>query len=253
MSLYVTGLLWVGGAAVIAALVAYLIRRYGDEGGRPDNNEAAGQVFTIVAGLQAVLVAFVLIALFDAVTQAGDSAYQEADSLVAASWASDALGTGTGEEVRQLSRAYAVTVINEEWPGMQTGADFATSTGWAQLDELRRVVAQAPTEDEWQVGRKAEATDQLWEVYEARQARLDAAGGEVTTVVWFVLITGSVLSIILALLFGGPLIRTHVLIVATLAATITLLLYATYQLQNPFGGGAGVSPDAFEAAIERFG
>ncbi|MFD7659001.1 hypothetical protein ACFV4N_33910, partial [Actinosynnema sp. NPDC059797] len=170
MSVYITGLLWVGGAAVVAALVAYLVRRYGDEGGRPDNNEAAGQVFTIVAGLQAVLVAFVLIALFDAVTQAGDSAYQEADSLVAASWASDALGTETGEEVRRLSRAYATTVIDEEWPGMRMGTEFATSTGWAQLGELRRLVAPAPTQGEGQVELQAEATDHLWLVKEGRQA-----------------------------------------------------------------------------------
>ncbi|QFZ17934.1 bestrophin-like domain [Saccharothrix syringae] len=253
MSIYLTGLLWVGGAAVVAALLAYLIRRYGDEGGRPDNNEAAGQVFTIVAGLQAVLVAFVLIALFDAVTQAGEAAYREADSLVAATWASDALSAETGDEVRRLSRAYATTVIDDEWPAMRAGADFPTATGWDQLDELRRLVAQAPADGEWQVDRKTEASDQLWEVYEARQERLDAAGGAISTVVWFVLIAGSVLSIVLALLFGGPLIRTHVVIVATLAATITLLLFATYQLQNPFGGGADVSPDAFEAAIERFG
>jgi hypothetical protein len=252
MSVYLTGLLWVGGAAIIAAILAYLIRKYGPDEGRSANNEAAGQVFTIVGGLHAVLVAFVLIALFDAVTQAGDAAYREADGLVAATWASDALSEETGREVRQLSRDYATTVIRDEWPAMRVGKDFE-STGWSQLDQLRQVVAQAPAADEWQVDRKTEAAAQLWQVYEARQARLDAAGGEISAVVWFVLVAGSVLAICLPLLFGGPLMRTHVLIVATLAATITLLMYAAYQLQNPFGGGADVSPDAFKAAIERFG
>jgi hypothetical protein len=252
MSVYLTGLLWVGGAAVIAAVLAYLIRKYGPAEGRAANNEAAGQVFTIVGGLHAVLVAFVLIALFDGVTQASDAGYREADGLVAATWASDALSEDAGREVRQLSREYAQTVIDDEWPAMRLGTDFE-STGWSQLDRLRKVVAQAPATDEWQVDRKTEAAAQLWQVYEARQARLDAAGGEISSVVWFVLVMGSVLAICLPLLFGGPLIRTHVLIVATLAATITLLMYASYQLQNPFGGGADVSPAAFEAAIERFG
>ncbi|WP_367130018.1 hypothetical protein [Saccharothrix sp. HUAS TT1] len=252
MSIYLTGLLWVGGAAVVAAGFAYLIRRYGELEGRSANNEAAGQVFTIVGGLHAVLVAFVLIALFDAVTDAADAAYQEADGLVAATWASDAVSPETGAEVRELSRQYAETVINDEWPEMTAGDDVQ-STGWAQLDRLRQVVAEASADDGWQVERKTEAASRLWQVYEARQVRLDAAGGGVSAVVWFVLIAGSVLSVCLPLLFGGPRIRTHVLIVATLAATITLLLYATYQLQNPFGGGAGVSPDAFEAAVERLG
>ncbi|MEU4443558.1 hypothetical protein AB0K14_08765 [Actinosynnema sp. NPDC050801] len=252
MSIYLTGLLWVAGAAVVAAVMAYLIRKYGELEGRSANNEAAGQVFTIVGGLHAVLVAFVLIALFDAVNQASEASYREADGLVAATWASDALSKETGDEVREMSRVYAETVIGDEWPGMVEGTDFE-STGWSQLDRLRQFVAEAPATDEWQVERKTEAANQLWTVYEARQERLNAAGGGVSSVVWFVLIAGSVLAVCLPLLFGGPRIRTHVLIVATLAATITLLLYATYQLQNPFGGGAGVSPAAFEAAVERFG
>ncbi|MFE9747432.1 hypothetical protein ACFYOT_21225 [Saccharothrix saharensis] len=252
MSIYLTGLLWVAGAAVVAAVMAYLIRKYGELEGRSANNEAAGQVFTIVAGLHAVLLAFVLIALFDGVNQASDASYLEADSLVAATWAGDALSGEVGGQVRDLARQYAVTVIDDEWPGMVSGGEFQSS-GWSQLDRLRQVVADAPADDEWQIDRKTEAASQLWQVYEARQARLTAAGGGISSVVWFVLIAGSVLAVGLPLLFGGPRIRTHVLIVATFAATITLLLYATYQLQNPFGGGAGVTPEAFEAAVERFG
>ncbi|MEU4804852.1 hypothetical protein [Actinosynnema sp. NPDC023587] len=252
MNVYTTGLLWVGGAAVVAALLAYLIRKYGPVEGRSANNEAAGQVFTIVGGLHAVLIAFVLIALFDAVGSAGDSTYREADGLVAATWAADALSPETGDEVRRLSRDYAKTVIDEEWPKLADGQDFE-SEGWSQLDQIRQVVAAAPADDEWEIDRKKEAASQLWQVYQARQQRLDAAGGGVSSVVWFVLVMGSVLVVGLPLLFGGPLMRTHVLIVATLAATITMLLYATYQLQNPYGGGAELAPDAFTMAVERLG
>jgi hypothetical protein len=65
------------------------------------------------------------------------------------------------------------------------------------------------------------------------------------------MVIASVLSLSLSLLFGGAKVRTHIVIVATLAATLTLLLYATYQLQNPFSGGAKIEPDAFRAALDR--
>ena len=66
MNIFVAGSLWVAGAACVGGLIAYLVRRLGrDDEGRPGNNDAAGQVFTIVGGLHAVLVAFVLISLFD--------------------------------------------------------------------------------------------------------------------------------------------------------------------------------------------
>ncbi len=91
MDIYVSGLLWVAGAALVAACVAYLIRRIGATEGTVENNEAAGQVFTLVGGLQAVLVAFVLISLFDGASAAEDGSYTEADGLVAAVWAAESL------------------------------------------------------------------------------------------------------------------------------------------------------------------
>lgn len=253
MSIYLAGLLWVGGAALITALLTYLIRRYGDAETRDANSEASNQVFTIVAGLHAVLVAFILIALFDAVSDAEDASYQEADGLVAVTWAGDAIFQDMGEEVRALSRTYATTVIHEEWPAMREGQEVPEA-GWEQLDRLRRLVADAPAEDSWQIDRKTEAAAKLWEVYEARQARLDAATGGVSAVMWFVLGIGTVLAVFLPLLFGGgPKLRTHIIVISTLAATLTLLLYAIYQLQNPYAGGADVTPEAFQAAVARFG
>jgi hypothetical protein len=40
-------------------------------------------------------------------------------------------------------------------------------------------------------------------------------------------------------------------IVSMLSGAIGLLLFAIYQLQNPFGGGASVGPDAFISALSR--
>src|SRR6266480_369799 len=70
MNIFVAGSLWVAGAVSVAGVVAYLVRRFGWDEGRADNNDAAGQVFTIVGGLHAVLIAFVLISLFDSVSAA---------------------------------------------------------------------------------------------------------------------------------------------------------------------------------------
>lgn len=252
MNIYVAGILWVGGAAVVGAVIGYLVRRFGWDEGRPDNNDAAGQVFTIVGGLHAVLVAFVLISLFDAVSAAADGAQAEADSLVAATWAADSLPAETRDKVHQLATAYATTVAQQEWPKLTDGGEIPAA-GWAQLDELRKTVAAATVDGDWQIAQKTEATNQLWAVYQARQHRLDSAGGDgVGGVVWFALILGSVItSILLPNLFGGTRPAAHIIIVSTLAGTITLLLFAIYQLQSPFSGGAKIPADAFTSALER--
>ncbi|MFK0244022.1 hypothetical protein ACIQUM_04925 [Amycolatopsis azurea] len=252
MGIYLTGIAWVVGAAALAGFVGYLVRKFGWDEGRPDNNDAAGQVFTIVGGLHAVLVAFILISLFDSASAAREGSYHEADSLVAAVWAADSLGDGVKAEVRKLSADYISTVEKKEWPQMAGGGDFVSDTGWTQLDQLRKAVDKAPSDDDWFRERKTEASAQLWQVYEARQDRLNAVeGGKVGGVVWFALILGSLISVLLPNLFGGTRLAAHLVIVSTLAGTVTLLLFAIYQLQNPFGGGVRIPPDAFTAALTR--
>jgi len=251
MSIYVNGLLWVFGAALVAALAAYLVRRIGATEGTRDNNEAAGTVFSLVGGLQAVLVAFVLISLFDGAGAAEEGSYAEADSLVAAVWAAESLPEPVRTDIVPLAREYAQTVISDEWPHMRDGTQ-AGGDGWAQLEELRRLVATSATTDAWSTDRKIEAANHLWQVYQERQDRLNTASSAgVSSVVWFAMLAGAVMAIALPLLFGGPRPVTHIVIVTILTATMTLLLYATSELQNPYSGGAQVDPTAFESALDR--
>ena len=251
MNIYLNGVLWVIGASTVAGVTAYFVRRFGQDEGRPGNNDAAGQVFTIIAGLHAVLVAFVLIALFDAVNQARKGSYTEADALVAATWAADSLPEPTRTQVRAHSAEYAATVLNTEWAQMRSGNEVS-GPGWEQLERIQIDLAKAETDENWQEERKSSATEALTAVYEARQQRLLLADGDqVGAVVWFALVLGSVIATLLPNLFGGTRLGTHVIIVSTLAGTITVLLFAIYQLQNPFSGSASVEPEAFRDALER--
>jgi hypothetical protein len=59
------------------------------------------------------------------------------------------------------------------------------------------------------------------------------------------------MSVALMFMFGGPGMYSYAFIVSMLSGAIGLLLFAIYQLQNPFGGGAGVGPDAFLSALSR--
>jgi hypothetical protein len=255
VNVYLTGVIWVVAAAVVGALIAYYVRRYGEDEGRADNNEAAGQAFTIVGGLHAVVVAFVLISLFDAASTAREGSFSETQALVAATWAADSLPAPVPQHMRELAKDYANTVINQEWPRLQAGAPVP-NRGWADLDAMRATIdgAAVSPDDDWLSGRKTEAAGDLVDVYQARQARLNAVtDNQVGSVLWFVLGAGSLIFVLLPNLFGGTRPFTHIVIVSTLAAVTTLLCFAIYQLQNPFGGGAKVGPDAFTQAIARLG
>ncbi|GAA4007169.1 DUF4239 domain-containing protein [Allokutzneria multivorans] len=249
MNIYTIGLLWVLGASAVAATIAVVLQtKFGWDDER--NNSSAGSVFAVVGGLHAVLVAFVLISLFDAAAKARSDSAEEANALVAVHWAGSSLPEPTKDLVKELSRSYAATVLNEEWPRLREGEPVATS-GALTLERLKNVIAEAKPDGDWQESRQAEAANQLWQVYQSRQARLEAAGKGVNSVVWFALIIGGIMSVSFPYLFGGPNLIPHVIIVVALTATITLLLFAISQMENPFSGGAQVNPDAFRAATER--
>jgi hypothetical protein len=246
MNIYVTGTAWVLGVAAVAAVATILVHRLSSS--ERNANDSITGVFTIVAGLQAVLMAFVLISLFDTARSITEDSYTEANALVAVHWASDSLPPPARDEIQELARSYARTVADQEWPSQREGAPVA-GPGSDLLERMRVAIDGAPADGDWQQERKSEAASQLWAVYEARQARMNAAGdGGVTTVVWLVLVVGSVLSIALPYLFDVPKLITHMVIVGTLAATIALLMFSIYQLQNPF---SGVEPDAFDSAFEQ--
>jgi uncharacterized membrane protein len=252
MNIYVGGAIWVIGVAVLAAVATILFHRYRLAAAR-SGNDAIGTVFGLVGGLHAVVMAFVLISLFDGVSTVRDGARSEANGLVAVYWASESLPDPAKGQIQELTRTYTRNVIDQEWPSMRDGTTVS-STGWSLLERIRSAIDAAPVESDWQNERKTEAASQLWSVYEARQERVNAASDSgVSTVVWLALIAGSLLSISLPYLFDGPKLIAHAILMFSLAGTIALMLFAIYQLQNPFSGGAQVGPDAFGAVIERFG
>src|SRR5256885_2852766 len=108
MNLYVGGVVWVLGVAALAALVAGLVHRFGSDEGRA-SNDAVGQVFTIVGGLHAGLMAFVLISLFDAASSARDGSHHEANSIGGVYWAADPLPDPARAQIPDLTRSYAST------------------------------------------------------------------------------------------------------------------------------------------------
>lgn len=252
MGLYLMGFVWVGGVMIAAAALAVALRRRGQLEGEEANNGPAGQVFSIVGGVNVVVAAFVLISLFDSADKAEQTTYVEANALVAVYWATDSLPEPGRTQIQRQVRSYAIVVAEREWPDMRAGRPV-DAAGWDQLNRLRATVDRTRTANDWQEARRAEASTQLWNVYQARQERLNASGSGVSNVVWFAILVGSLMAVALPFLFGGARMVAHAIVVSMLAGAIALLLFAIYQLQNPYSGGASVGPEAFTAAVARFG
>jgi hypothetical protein len=194
----------------------------------------------------------VLISLFDAVGAARAGAHQEANSLVGVYWDADLLPEPVRSEIHKACRSYAMTVADKEWPKMRDDKPV-DDTGKAQLNQIHEVIAAMTPTRFAEEDRQTAVQAQLSAVYKVRQQRLEAAEYRLNSILWLALIVGAALSVGLTCLFGGSRLFTHIIIAATLAGTITVLMFAIYQLQNPFSGSVTLDPEAFNSALRQFG
>lgn len=246
---FVLGIIVVLGAASAAALIGLVVRTRVEFDHHRDTTPL-GTILTIVTGLHAVFVVFVLVGVIETAGAARQATSREADNLVATVWAADALPPEVKARVRVQARDYARVVVKQEWPRLQNGEPVGPQ-GWNVLQQLRHTIAAGPAFTDVELDRRAEASDRVVDTYLARQARLAAAEGEVTPIIWYILVTGTIVSTVLPYLYGGTKVASYTVLVATVAGVFAMLLFAISQLQNPFSASGSVSPDPLRVLVER--
>lgn len=249
MAVYLYGALWIILACVFAGILLAIVYRFGNVERREKHNDVNGLMFAIVGVLYAIVVGFVVTSQWENVTAAQDAASQEANGLVRVYWAAEPLPADQRDDIRALCRRYAGTVRNTEWADMSAHRPV-TGDGQQLLDRLGRDVHTADAANADPNGQLGSALDDL---LQNRQQRIALAHQNLSGMMWFVMVAGGLLTVALAYLFGVPSRLAHLVMVVALVGTVGLLLYASYQLQYPFGPATALRPSGMEAALRLFG
>jgi hypothetical protein len=237
--------------AVVVVAVAYVVQRCVPHHRRAPHNEVAGFVYAVVGVIYAVVLAFVVIVVWEGLGRARDLTYQEADNLVEIAWDANEMPPPYRTELKEDVRRYAIAVETDEWELMdrEHRLDPALSL---QLDAMRHAAQRIePATDRQRViyGRLVE---RITDVFDARRERSNLASDGIPGLLWIALVGGGVLTVGYAFLFGTANTLSHALMVASLACMIVFLLYLIAEAQMPFSGGLRVEPDAFRTILERF-
>jgi Protein of unknown function (DUF4239) len=254
----VNGVLVVGGVCLLALAGFELVHRLVPAGSRQQHNDVAGFIYAALGVIYAVLLALVVIAVWEEYSAAGDTVEQEANSVAEIFWLGSRLPEPEGVHVQELARSYAEEVVHKEWPLMEQGkAPLMTETrgtpaGWTIIDDIRASLQNFEPRSNAEEQLYAEGLDQIDELADARRMRLVAAEEGVPGVLWSVLIFGGVAVVGFTYLFGLESTWAHRLMVLTLAAVIGLVLFTVGALGHPFEGGARIGTGAFDLVLERF-
>ena len=236
-------------AAAVLALVG--IQRRWPRLAEGEQNDVAGFVIAVVGVIYAVLLAFVVIVSWENFSQAESVVGQEASALRSIYRESTAFPVDVREQLRDDVRHYASTVIEQEWPAMAAGESGSPAVAQV-LDEMSLHLTQLPTATAIQqeyVGAEAALFNDL---VTSRSKRLDYVSQGVPAVMWIALVVGAVVTIGFASLFGMRSKPLHIVITASLAALIGVLLFVAIVIDKPFAGDVHVEPHPLERVLTDF-
>jgi hypothetical protein len=243
------GVLMVSLAVGVSVGGLLLVRRNVALATLEQHNDVAGFIIAVIGLLYGVLLAFVVIIVWQQYDSATTDANHEAISV-------DVLYRDAGlfpdqtAPIRQTLRDYAHSVVNDEWHAMsdhQSDSPVTDHLIGQLLTEFRAVHIQSPEEQTFYT----ESVKRVYDLADARRQRLDANSNQLPIVLWIVLLAGGVITIGFTYFFGVSHFASHVLMVAALASMIALTIYLVLSLDLPFSGDLRVSPHAMEQALRE--
>jgi hypothetical protein len=216
---------------------------------RHQHNDVTGWQLGILGTTYAVILGFMLYAVWTDFDTATQNVEMEANSLTNLYRLADGLPEASRVELQKLARDYAVKVIENDWPEMERGGRPVESVGLAS--KMERVLISVPEGSKSAGLAQDHAMTELSEMTTCRRTRLLENALSLPTVLWFVLIVGGVLTIVSSCMFGSQNRFLHGLQVVFFSLMVGLALLAIADINKPFRGSVHVGSDAFVRALEN--
>lgn len=215
------------------------------------HNEVSGFVYAAIGVVYAVVLGFAVISVWEEYREAESNVTEEANALGNLHRIAEGLPQPMGESIQRNVLAYASTVVNDEWDAMGRGA-APSADAVRQIDTFWTLFYQGQPTTPVELELFAEGLDQLDDLSGFRRERITASDDGMLGIMWGVIIAGAVLTVLFPCLFGVENPLVHSLIIATLAASLGLLLFLAYDLNHPFRGHVRVEPDGIQRIIDQF-
>jgi hypothetical protein len=233
----------IGGVCLLSLGGLELVDRLVPAETRQKHNDVAGFIYAALGVIYAVLLALVVIAVWEEFQAANETVEQEANAVAEIFWLGNRLPEPEGTHIQELARSYAHEVVDKEWPLMEQGQaplmeeGQGPPTGWTLIDDIRASLQEEEPRTKAEEQLYAEGLDQVATLAGARRMRLVAAEEGLPGVLWVVLIFGGIAAVGFTYLFGLENTWAHRLMVVTLAAVIGLALFTIGAMDHPFSGG----------------
>jgi hypothetical protein len=237
---------------VLVAVVGLgLVQRFVPPERRAEHNDVAGFIYAVLGVAYAVLLAFVVIAVWQDYETAQTNVDSEAHELAGAYFLASQLPEPERTRIQDLVRTYVRVVVDEEWPMMERGKTSERADSLAGQLRLKILEFYPHTKGEQVLYERG--LTQLHDAADARRSRLLEVKEGIPTLLWVVLVGGGVITVSFTYLFGLKSNVAHALMVAALTLLICAILFTIGEFDYPFSGVVEIRPEAFREVLESFG
>jgi hypothetical protein len=210
------------------------------------HNDLIGWNITVLGTTYAVIVGFMLYAVWTNLQVATGNAEAEANCLVNVVRTAQGLPADKRHQIQNLAAEYVQIMLVQEWAAMSSGNVSAASA--RITEQLWAAITGTETSTSSEQTARDHALTELSRMTDHRRLRQLEVNADLPGILWAVLILGAAATIVSACLFGSSDLRLHLTQVTALSFVISLLLVAIADLNRPFQGSVHVQPSAFERA-----
>ncbi len=246
---FVLGLIIIGGAIIFAIVGSLIVRRFISHNKLKTHHDVADPILGALAAVYAVLIAFVVITVWQSFDKSNANVELEAIYLADVYCDSEAFSPDFHRKVGALLREYSQAVIDYEWKAMERGerspeAERLVRKIWSLYTTYQ---PKTPTEQSF----FDESVRKLNSFREVRRQRLMDSRNGIQPLLWFVLIVGGLSTISFTFFFGAENLLAQLTMAILLSITISLILFTIMSLDFPFTGGISISPEPFKMILGK--
>ncbi|MFN3403334.1 MAG: hypothetical protein ACK40G_04510 [Cytophagaceae bacterium] len=201
-------------------------------------------ICTIIGGLFGLLLALVVVSVWQDFKSQNEMLIEEAVSISILYRDSSGFDTGFRDSLRQAIREYNEKIITDAWPKMKEGIESEAT--WLAFNKMYRVALRHPAKDEEELAFKRNMLQQLNNLATYRRQRLFYATNTVIQEgLWVVLISGAAISIVSTYFFKIGSLKTQTMLSVLHSGIIGITLFLAIALMYPYRSGLRLQPDPF--------
>jgi hypothetical protein len=206
------------------------------------DHDVAGFTFGVIGAFYGVVLAFVIVAVWERFERANDQVTAESLAVSNLYSLADGLAEPSRSQLQDALRLYTTHVLNHEWQAM---ADDRYTPDPKHEHRIWEVLLKVVPANAQQQVFLDKSVDQMTQLSDFRRLRYVYYSEDLPSVIWIVIYVGCAITLGFSYFFVAR-FRQQAIMCGTFAALIGLTILAISELATPYQGAVVLSNQAFK-------